>query len=464
MKRLLLVFTIFTVALQSCIKVDIDDSTNNNGGGETGTGTKQEQIIASKIITGVVQEDVTLPKGRYTLKGYVYVTNRATLTIAPGSIIVGDVVDKGALIIERQAQLIAEGTADQPIVFTSGKAPGQRNPGDWGGIVLLGRAPTNRTTEPLIEGGINANYGGNVPTDKSGVLKYVRIEFAGIASQPNSEINGLTCGGVGNGTVLENIQVSFGNDDAYEFFGGNVNAKRLIAFGTADDDFDFDFGYTGNIQFGVSLRKPDFADAGDDVNGIECDNDADGSSLTPFTKPVLSNFTFIGNNGPHPTAAARNTRGNRFRRATRFMLGNSILMATQNAGLFLDGAATVQAYVNGESIFKNNLVHSITNPYVSNADAILTSAALKAKAESEGCITYANLADIKLTSPMYSTAPNFLPATGSPALAGGEFSWVPSTNTFFDKTVTYRGAFGTTNWTTGWTNWDPQNADYSAVK
>ncbi|HAN66285.1 MAG TPA: hypothetical protein DCQ34_08510, partial [Chitinophagaceae bacterium] len=140
---------------------------------------------------------------------------------------------------------------------------GSRTPGDWGGIVLLGNAPTNRSTTPIIEGGINSQYGGNIPTDNSGVLKYVRIEFAGIAADPNSEINGLTLGGVGSGTTLENIQVSYGNDDAYEFFGGTVNAKNLIAFATADDDYDFDFGYTGRIQFGITLRDPQFVDGGD---------------------------------------------------------------------------------------------------------------------------------------------------------------------------------------------------------
>lgn len=233
MKKLILALFVIISAFSACVKVEIDDSINNTGdttstgGGCTGLGTKQEQIICSKVITGVINDNVTLPKGKYTLRGYVFVNNRAVLTFAAGSTILSDSIQKGALIVERNSRLFAEGTSAEPIVFSSGKPAGQRRPGDWGGIVLLGNAPTNRSTTPIIEGGINSEYGGSVVADNSGSLKYVRIEFAGIAADPNSEINGLTCGGVGSGTTLENIQVSYGNDDAYEFFGGTVNPKIL---------------------------------------------------------------------------------------------------------------------------------------------------------------------------------------------------------------------------------------------
>ncbi len=465
MKKIFSLITVSAFIFSSCIKVDIDDSVTNHG--STGGGSYaslEEKFIATKIITGQVTEHVTLPKGKYTLKGYVYVSNRAILTFAPGSVIVGDVVDKGALIIERNSKLIAAGTASEPIVFTSGKAAGQRQPGDWGGIILLGNAPTNRATEPTIEGGVNSKYGGTIASDNSGTLTYVRIEFAGIAADPNSEINGLTLGGVGAGTKLENIQVSFGNDDAFEFFGGTANAKYLIAFATADDDFDFDFGYRGNIQFAVSMRKPDFVDPGDAGNGIEADNDGSGSAATPKTRPVLSNFTFIG---PGSGAVAGNHNfSNRWRRAVQFSLTNSILMGHPKGGFSIESDATAQDYVNGTSIFKNNLVHATTNPYIIPVSGgnptvnpgILTAAQLQTKAESDGCVTYSNADDIKLTAPWYSTNPNFLPQAGSPALSGADFAWA-SGNSFFTA-VTYRGAFGAENWTAGWTNWDPQNTVY----
>ncbi len=444
MKKLFSIVAILAITFTSCIKVDVDDSVTNTGGGKDGGdyNSQEERIIDTKIISGQITEHVTLPKAKYTLKGYVYVTNRAILTFAPGSVIVSDVANKGALIVERNSKLMAAGTASEPIVFTSGKPAGQRQPGDWGGIILLGNAPTNRATEPTIEGGVNAQYGGAIAGDNSGTLTYVRIEFAGIASDPGSEINGLTLGGVGSGTKLENIQVSFGNDDAYEFFGGTVNAKNLIAFATADDDFDFDFGYTGQIQFAVSLRKTDIFDPGDDTHGIECDNDGSGSTAAPFTRPVLSNLTLIGQNVPH-TASGRNSRGNRWRRNSRFVLRNSILMATQNAGVQLESAGTAQA---------------VNNPYnvAGGAETVITAAAFKAKAESEGCVTFSNLADIKLTNPLYSITPSFLPASGSPALSGADFTGLPS----FFTTVSYRGAFGAENWTAGWANWDPQNTVY----
>jgi hypothetical protein len=463
MKKILLPLVAVVLMLSACVKVEIDDSTTNNGGGgNTGcTGTLEEKIICSKIITGQINENVTLPKGKYTLKGYVYVTNRAILTLAAGSTIVGDTINKGALIVERNSKLIADGTSTEPIVFTSGKKPGQRTPGDWGGIILLGNAPTNHATTPTIEGGVNAQYGGSIVGDNSGTLRYVRIEFAGIAADPNSEINGLTLGGVGSGTVLENIQVSFGNDDAYEFFGGTANAKNIIAFATADDDFDFDNGYVGRIQFAVSCRKPDFVDLGDAGNGIECDNNAGETTATPRTRPQLSNFTIIGPNSP--TASANHNYSLRFRRSTQFLFRNSIIMGHPDAGFSVENTNGVtdlptvtDYYVNNLSEFKNNLVHAENNPYRSNQASVATAAQIKTKAESEGCITYTNIADIQLESPFYSTSPNFLPKVGSPALSGASFTGMNAAFT----TTTYRGAFGTTNWATGWTNFDPQNTVY----
>ncbi|MCY7310304.1 MAG: hypothetical protein LH619_05970 [Chitinophagaceae bacterium] len=441
----LMLISLFSVT--SCVKVNFDD----------GGTTVAPVDPTSNIITGVISSSKFYAKGKWILKGYVYITNGATITFEAGCVVQSDVTEKGALIIERGAKLIASGTAALPIVFTSGKAIGARTPGDWGGIILLGKAPTNRPLDPAptIEGGVGRQYGGTDPLDESGILRYVRIEYAGIAAEPGSEINGLTCGGVGSGTILENIQVSFGNDDAYEFFGGTVNAKNLVAFATADDDFDFDFGYTGKIQFGVSCRKPDFVDAGDAGNGIECDNDAASTLATPRTKPQLSNFTIIGPNNATGTALNHNY-SNRWRRSTQFIIRNSILMGHPDAGFSLRDAATCADYLANLSEFKNNLVHANSNPYFSETVASITAAQMQTKAESEGCITYADAATIQLTSPFYSTAPNFLPATGSPALSGTSFTGM---NSFFVST-TYRGAFGTTNWTSGWCNWDPQNAVY----
>ena len=456
MKQLLWSFAAaLTLGFTGCIKVNIDDSTVNNGSTTPVGTTLQDKFISSKVITGVVNENVELPKGKYTLKGYVYINNRARLTIAAGSVIVSDTVNKGALIVEQNSRLIADGTATEPIVFTSGKAPGQRKPGDWGGIVLLGNAPTNRTTTPIIEGGINAVYGGSLTADNSGILRYVRIEFAGIAADPNSEINGLTLGGVGNGTIIENVQVSYGNDDAYEFFGGTVNCKNLIAFATADDDFDFDFGYVGRIQFAVSLRDPLFVDGGDAGNGIECDNDGTGTTASPRTRPQLSNFTFVGPNGAAGTLANHNFT-TRFRRSTHFSLTNSILIGYQKAGFQFESDSTAAAYIDGRSRFRHNLVNAVVEPYKVSSTSLINAATVQAKAEGvDSCKTFATANDIMLENPFNLTAPNFLPKAGSPALSGASFFGLTGFTT-----TTYVGAFGTTNWAQGWASFTPQTNVY----
>jgi hypothetical protein len=460
MKKILFgALTVSIIAFSSCLKVTFEENLTQGGGGGTGGCTDaQDPTCNGGVLQGIYNKSISLPKGKYTLKGYVYFTSGNTLTLGAGSVIISDVTEKGALIIERGAKLIADGRATDPIVFTSGKAPGSRTPGDWGGIILLGNAPTNRPLDPAptVEGGVGRKFGGTDPNDESGILRYVRIEYAGIAAEPGSEINGLTLGGVGSGTIIENIQVSFGNDDAYEFFGGTVNCKNLVAFATADDDFDFDFGYTGKIQFAVSCRKPDFVDGGDAGNGIECDNDGSGTTASPRTRPQLSNFTFIGPNDAAGTAANHNF-SNRWRRATQFVLRNSILMGHPDAGFSTESDATLNDYyVNNISEFKNNLVHATLLPYKTANAAIATNVQIQAKAESEGCITYATSAAIMLTSPFYSITPNFLPGVGSPALTGSSFTGM---NSFFGST-TYRGAFGTTDWTATWTNWDPQTKVY----
>ena len=455
MKKMLALIALSATLITSCVKVEIDDSVN--GGGTNSGGTKQEQIISSKIITGTISDVVELPKAKYILKGYVFVTERASLRFAAGSLIVSDTIQKGALIVERNARLFAEGTATEPIVFTSGKSPGNRTPGDWGGIVLLGNAPTNRVTEPIIEGGINSKYGGSIVADNSGSLKYVRIEFAGIAADPNSEINGLTCGGVGSGTTLENIQVSYGNDDAYEFFGGTVNPKNLIAFATADDDFDFDFGFVGRLQFGISLRDPLFVDGGDAGNGIECDNDGTGTVAIPRTRPVISNFTFVGPNGATSTAANHNFN-TRFRRSTLFVLRNSILMGYQKGGFQFESDSTAQGYIDGRSSFRHNLVHAVVEPYRVSSTTLITAAAVKAKAESvDSCKTFTAATEIMLENPFSLTAPNFTPKAGSPATAANAASFVGLSG--FTAT-TYTGAMGTTNWAQGWSSFTPKTNVY----
>ena len=213
------------------------------------------------VLQGDITTNTTLRSiDQNLLSGFVYVTNGVTLTIQPGTVIKGQKSSKGTLIIEPGGKIIAEGTATEPIVFTSDQPKGSRNYGDWGGIVLTGNAPVNPTSKPQIEGGPRTTYGGTVANDNSGILKYVRIEFPGFPLEPNKELNGLTMGGVGSGTTIEYVQVSYCGDDSYEWFGGNVNAKHLIAYKGWDDEFDTDYGYQGKLQFLLGVRDRDKAD------------------------------------------------------------------------------------------------------------------------------------------------------------------------------------------------------------
>jgi hypothetical protein len=369
MKKLLTI--LLALGLFSCEK---------NLGGEE----EPINVPTTTTLTGNINTTTTLTSDKvWTLKGYVYVTDGAKLIIQPGTTIVSDVAEKGALCIERGSQIIAEGTQSKPIVFTSGRPEGQRTPGDWGGIVILGRAKTNRSSEPTIEGGIGRPYGGTNDSDNSGVMRYVRIEYAGIAALPNSEINALTLGGVGNGTILENIQTIYANDDAFEFFGGTVNGKNLYAFATADDDFDFDFGYTGTITNGVAKRDPQFVDSGDAGNGVECDNDGTGSAAQPYTHPKLFNMILVGPNVS--TALANHNLGLRFRRSTQFTMKNSVVWGWMKGGLSLESNETAQFVKDGVSVFENNSVGTF-NPtlnFISKATTILTSEQLKTLALSK---------------------------------------------------------------------------------
>ncbi len=457
MKKLLLAaITAFTFT--ACVKVEFNETVGSTGGGDT--------TAIPTTLSGRIDRNLSLPRGKYTLTGFVYVGKGATLEFAAGSTIVADASVKTALIIEQGGKLVADGKADAPIVFTSNKAANARTNSDWGGISICGYAPTNRplVPAPITEGGSNRPYGGTDAGDNSGILRYVRIEFAGITAENNSELNGLTLYGVGAGTIIENVQTSFCGDDGFEFFGGTVNCKNLISYASGDDDFDFDFGYNGQIQYAVSLRDKFHDD--DDANQIECDNDASGTSAAPFTRPVLSNFTLIGvYDTTGLPANARHRYGNRWRRAAKFEFRNSIILGSYGNVLALESDATINAFLNGESLFRNNLVFSYNKftgspntPFVTGNQTLLSNATLlttMTNATNNNTV----LADqnaAMLTAPFNFTAPNFLPAAGSPALTGANYSGLSA----FFSTGAFRGAFGTTNWAQGWASFTPQTNVY----
>ena len=441
-------------------------------GDKTATCTVTVSEDAPAVIEDTLEGNITADRtisaaNKNFLKGFVYVKSGATLTIEAGSVIKGISVASGesaaSLIIEPGAKIIAEGTVDKPIVFTSDKEPGKRVTGDWGGLIICGNARVNRTNQPTIEGGPGTHYG-NTTSDEfngesSGKLKYVRIEFAGYPLEPDKEINGLTFGGVGSGTEVEFVQVSYSNDDSYEWFGGTVNAKHLIAYKGWDDDFDTDYGYTGKLQFLLSVRDKDIADTSDS-NGFESDNDGDGSTNTPFTKPVFSNVTLIGpfygkvsdrtqaEVEAKTADAANGAKGGKYQAAMHLRRNSSLnvynsvftgwpygLRATDKKGQANDGIAIENVIFAGmwknfyedEKVSENFFNRAGNNTVLENTRQIIAK---------DG--DYSSVV--------------------ADAVKGADFSKLA--DSFFEK-VTYKGAFdGTNDWTEGWTNWDPQNTVY----
>ncbi|MBS7254505.1 hypothetical protein [Flavobacterium branchiicola] len=255
---------------------------------------------ATNIIAGTIDKDTKLLKrNTYQLVGVVYVTNNAVLTIEPGTVIRGDDKSCGTLVITNGAKIMAEGLETDPIVFTSNKEISQRKPGDWGGIIVLGKAPINTLggihilpfdLEPMLN-----HYGGADADDNSGILKYVRIEFAGRKLSSLKELNGLSLAGVGRKTVLNNIQISFSNDDSFECYGGDLNMTNLVSYRTTDDDFDFTQGAQININNSIAIRHP----FSSDISGSRCfevdsyDKISNTDMSKKLTKINASNITLI---------------------------------------------------------------------------------------------------------------------------------------------------------------------------
>jgi hypothetical protein len=309
----------------------------------------------------------------YLIQGTISVDSLVTLTIEAGTVVRGDANTViSALVIERGAKLIANGTPCNPIVFTSSKAAGSRVSGDWGGIIMCGRAPNNILaanpagvpSEGISGTSSKGRHGGNISNDNSGSLSYLRIEYAGFVIAANNEMNSLTMGSVGSGTTIHHIQTSFGFDDAFEWFGGTVNCDHLVSYRNLDDDFDVDNGYNGTVQFALIVRDPAVSDAPaiSTSEGWESDNNASSPfTILPKTAPKFYNITQIGayrcgtNLGgiTNPTATGFK-RGARLRRNSETEIHNSILM-NNYIGLIMDADVIANAATGGAA-FQNNVI------------------------------------------------------------------------------------------------------------
>ena len=367
--------------------------------------------------TNLTAPNFTIVKHTYKLNGFVYVTDGATLTIPAGTVIRGDKNNKGTIIVEKGGKLIANGTATEPIVFTSNQAVGDRTYGDWGGIILLGKAPINiEGGSTTIEGGVGRAYGGTIENDNSGILKYVRVEFPGIAFELNNEINGITMGGVGSATTIDYVQVSYSGDDSFEWFGGSVNAKHLIALRGWDDDFDTDFGYHGMVQFGVSLRDPNIADTSTS-NSFESDNDGSGSANTPMTSAIFSNISsFV----PAGALHSKYGRGIHFKKNTKLQVYNCVFSGWPT-GVVVESATTQAGATAGDLKLRYSVIAAATK----NIDVIgsgwdLTAATNWMNTGAYSNTTFAAVADLNVENPLVLTAPNFTLKSGS-VLATGSY-------------------------------------------
>ena len=520
MKQLFILSLAF-LAITGCRKIEMD-------------GEKEIFVVTKEVApVGVVSNTVTL-SGRITkdttlfakdvnyLSGIVYVMRGVTLTIQEGAKVMGKSsgADVAALVITRGAKIIARGTAEKPVVFTSAA----QNPasGDWGGVVLLGTARVNTTLTwkgtavtglTSVEGGINdteiglglagsgdAAFPTGNDADNSGVMQFVRIEYAGYAYQPDNELNSLTMAGVGNGTTISHIQVTYAKDDAFEWFGGTVNCKYLIAYKTQDDDFDTDNGYNGNVQFGIILRDSVIADISTS-EAFESDNNSGGTASSIQTTAVFSNITAIG---PRidPVSGKGNSlyrAGAHIRRNTGISIMNSII-AGWNRGIQFDASSGVPVDKNvTDSVIRiknTTLAGNTVNidyvrstgtsaTYASNADGITgLTTWFSTPAFGNTILTSASGDRLKLIQPFNYNNPDFTPYANNSTPSGsvstdvltsgsspwgtlgiwdhvnftknGAFTDAKLQNAFFEK-VTFRGAVATSGtnqtWWKGWTVW-----------
>ena len=403
------------------------------------------------ILSGTITEDLTLTADRsWLLRGGVFIGNdidETVLTIEPGTQIFGETSTRGMLVITRGSKILAEGTAEEPIVMTSSKAEGERARGDWGGLIINGRAPVNGCDETPCESygeGGTGYYGGDQTDDSSGTLKYVRVEFAGQLVSPDNELNGIAFQGVGSGTEVDYIQVHMGADDGVEFFGGTVNAKHILLTGIADDNVDWTDGWTGKLQF-VAVQQ--YEDAGD--NGIEADNNGEDNASLPRSAPVLSNVTLVGS-----PESSNSDIGILLREGTGANLHNFIVTGFNDVGIDIDHAETFANALSGNAedgyslsgnlTIENSIFDNETNFDVDEdeADEPLSVESFVLELNNGNVAGLAGLRD-----PFVIGVNDLRPANDSIATSGA----VVPNDAFFDQ-VNYKGAFAPdSDWTEGWT-------------
>lgn len=456
MKKFLLLSLVAIYGLSSCKKDHMPKNSSDT--------------MQMDTLKGAITSSITLDANKsYFLKGQVYVKNNATLTIPAGVTVYAQVNNsasaKSALIITRGSKIYVKGTIDKPVVFTSSAA--NKAPGDWGALVILGNAPTNAGTINVAGLPISSDtqFGGTAVNESSGSITYLRLEYTGGINPPAEDewavdkASGLMLGGVGSGTKIDNVMVKYSNDDSFQFVGGTVNVTHLISYNCGDDDFDFDMGYEGYLQFLVGYRTHASSQALR-ANGVESYNDSVPTINTPLTRPVIANMTIIGPNGVDASTTNVN-QGVYMRKGTRLAVRNSLIAEYSKGGFMTCPRTRPVILADDDAEFRANLVHADTLERTFSWDqdtkgvfpdpdmtVFLTNSVNKDSVISAP-------ADMKLKA-MYTSsgAPDLTPLPGSPALHGVDFTGVDFSNSFFTQ-VSYRGAIGTTNWAaqSNWADW-----------
>ena len=447
---------------------------NSDSGTGTGPIAPGAAVISSSITTSRTLFKDTL----YTLQGFVQVANGATLTIQPGTVIQGDFATVGSsLFITRGARISAIGTAAEPIVFTSSRPVGQRQAGDWGGLIIIGNGIINRAAPVILEGtGTGASNpsqeysGGNNNADNSGTLRYVRVEFAGYATATDAELNSFTFAAVGSGTTLEYLEALYGLDDAFEFFGGAVNGKYFVSYEAGDDHFDMSEGYQGRLQFLIGYQsakvvvRPGAGNASNDPQGIENDGCngtgcATGQNSTPYNTPVVANFTIVGAGTGTDIDPTSGGYGAILRRGTGGYYVNGIIARWPKGAIGLRDSTTTKVRItDGILDMRNVLV--VESPSIFTAASsgfVLADSVARSIVRDAGATT----ASLFTTFTMPATAPasfDWAPPVGSLAASGGltvfSGNMAAATGTVVLGTA-YRGAAapGGTKWWAGWTTY-----------
>lgn len=399
------------------------------------------------VVTGEVTGTEEWTSGNYyVLRGAVFVRENATLNIQAGTTVIGEAGSVGTLIIERGGRINAIGTRERPIVFTSDQPVGSRARGDWGGIIINGRAPVNRPGGLYVGEGDTGIAGGDDPNDNSGTMRYVRVEFAGVEFSPDNELNGVAFQAVGRGGSFEYIQVHMNRDDAFEWFGGTADLKHAIASNAADDSFDWTFGWTGRAQFVVIHQRGDDAD-----RGIEADNSEFNNNDLPRSNPQLYNFTMCGD--PDTTQGGESSIAATIRRGTAFTLRNFLITGFKTSGPQIVDTATLNEIAIGTSQMGNGVIWGIRNSSTGVAGTALHSS--MAPFVNSGRFPNVIINQDGGLSPDCSNHenPNFQP-TSIATLAGGQLAPAIPPNDGFFEAVTYIGAVPPApndDWTTGWT-------------